>query len=345
MFSDAFEVTDCFWKRSNIVDAYTHLRLLKNGSKSHSYKVSFGKNSTGGSTGWKFRFDGTTTYSIEAYTSVHHVPFTRRISMNEDYETKIITFDDFEKFRDVKTNESSSSQGSFKECDVKMAFGIITLRVFFPTTSLHDRLHNVSEFIAKAPVSAILQYVERLEPTLDRLSRFGDVISIHPVVRGIVLSFQGIYQELKGMSKFHKEIYALVEEMCHMVDHLEKIKSCIQMSDGDEMLKQVLPKMESVMKDTCDLITRLCEDSKKGKVPASLSNDQIQRIRRLQTQFCNLKCELDRHLAFDVFIKTRQMAQRLNSLPMPSTDNLRKESADSWSVNSTAFHVEAKVCA
>jgi len=50
--------------------------------------------------------------------------------MNEDYETKIITFDDFEKLRAVKTNESSSSQGSFKECDVKMAFGIITLRVF-----------------------------------------------------------------------------------------------------------------------------------------------------------------------------------------------------------------------
>ncbi|THV03023.1 hypothetical protein K435DRAFT_309613 [Dendrothele bispora CBS 962.96] len=269
MFSNAIEVLDCFWNRPKPVDTYTHLRLYKDGVKSHQYKVTFGRRSKGGSTGWKFRLDQLTTWSIEVYSSAHHAPLTRRISMNEEHETRILKNEDFDKFRYVEADNLSSSKEPILACDIKMAFGTITLHIVHSTqSSLSNRLHNFNEFIANASSNSLLQCVERLEPTLDKISRVGDVIgTIHPVVKGIVVSLQGIYQELKGMTRMHREIFALVDDMCHMLDHLEKIKPCMdqQLPGSDESLKRVLPKMEAVMKETCELFGRISEDSKRKR--------------------------------------------------------------------------------
>ncbi|THV03022.1 hypothetical protein K435DRAFT_962687 [Dendrothele bispora CBS 962.96] len=347
MSSNVIQVIDCLWNRPNAVEEYTHLRLYENGVKSHQYKRTFGRGSTGGSTGWKFYLDEKTTWSIEVYSSAHHAPLTRRISMNEEeYERRVLKDENFDKSRSVEADNSSPSKEPVLAYDVKMAFGTITLHIVKPRLSEH--LHNINELIMNTP---LLQRIEKLEPILDRISRVGDVISvIHPVIRGIMVIDSRHIQELKNTRRMHKEIYALAEDMCHMLDHLEKIKPCMDQQfpggAGDESLNRVLSKIEAVMKDTCELFSKISEDSRRKRATSFsiLSDEQNVKRLQLQTQYVSLKAELGFVLTVDIFVTVKM--QNPGTIPKSrSVNNLHREFADPCGVKlkPEVTHIES-VC-
>ncbi|KAK7468994.1 hypothetical protein VKT23_003490 [Stygiomarasmius scandens] len=349
-----FQVTDCVWRRTKAVDAYTHLRLLKNGWKSHNFKTSFAKHSTGGSTGWQFRFDSATKYSIELYTSSQNIPLTRRIGMDaKEYETKILTLDDFIEVRDIEDpNGPISASEATIACDIKMALGTITLHIVAPKVSLRDHL-NKANMLVTIPVSPILQCIEKLEPVFEPLSTISDVIGdIHPLVKGIVGSFRTIHNVLRGISQLNREIGALLEEMCTMLRHLDKIKSCMKSSEAED-LRLILLKMESVMSNTCEFVQNWHENKKrKGSLLASLSREQTQGIKRLQAQFSEVKSDLDRGLVIDTFVRTRVLSDnlKLDLKPFPSVEAkvpYRKDdppSYDLWGMNPRAAAATVDFC-
>ncbi|KAF5333018.1 hypothetical protein D9758_015182 [Tetrapyrgos nigripes] len=341
------QVTDCIWHQPRPVDAYTHLRLLKNGWKSHSYKTSFAKHSSGGSTGWKFCIDNANTYSIEIYTSSRSCPGTRRLGMNwQEYENRILNPSDLSNFRYVHPSDDESptspAHESILACDFKTTLGCVTLHIIVPVSSpnLHDHLH-IASTLTTVPVGGILCAVEKLEPLFEPFSMAADIASeIHPIVKGIVGSFRAVHHVLKGISQLNKEIYSLLEEMCAMLRHLDKLRSCIKVGSETEDLRLLLLKMESVMKHTCDFV-QVWHDSKKkkGALLTSLSREQTLGIKKLQAQFLDVKSDLDRGIAVETFVRTRILSDKLGSLPFPSLECVSTKmpddppAYDSWGVN------------
>ncbi|KAK7456458.1 hypothetical protein VKT23_010707 [Stygiomarasmius scandens] len=119
-----YMIIDCIWHPSNADDFYTHLRLLKNNLKSHHYKTSFGKNTLGGSTQWKFLFDHNTTYSIEIYMSSRNAPGARRVGIvPSKYDFREIRLEDLENSRDIECHNYVLA------CDIQMSFGKITIHL------------------------------------------------------------------------------------------------------------------------------------------------------------------------------------------------------------------------
>ncbi|THV03021.1 hypothetical protein K435DRAFT_775187 [Dendrothele bispora CBS 962.96] len=184
------------------------------------------------------------------------------------------------------------------------------------------------------------------EPLLAIADMIGD---IHPLAKGIVGSFKAIHNVLKGVSQLNKEICALIEDMCLMLRHLDKIKSSMKGNETEE-LRLILLKMENVMSHTCQFVQNWHDSKrKKGALLTSLSREQVQGIRRLQAQFSDVKSDLDRGIAVDTFVRTRVLSDKLDTIPFPSMQNSiyysKKDemgdseappSYDSWGVNPKA---------
>ena len=194
------------------MDAYTHLRLLKNGWKSRDFKVSFSKNSTGGSTGWDLCvysndsvssdgltasacswIDALSTYSIEVYTSARNRSGMRRIAMDwQEYEIKTLLVQDLRNVLSSTAGTCTPSKVATHELRVGN-LGAVTLhidvcRAFHnslhktlthikvPLPTMTDHLDRANSLKKSLPINRILRLIERLEPFLEPLSTIGDVV-------------------------------------------------------------------------------------------------------------------------------------------------------------------------
>ena len=129
---------------------------------------------------------------------------------------------------------------------------------------------------------------------------------------------------LKSVSELSNDIGGLLEEMCIMLHHVEKIKGCTKEGVADDF-KDTFVKMEALMSQACQFVQRwhdCCRSKGKteympekltlmrsiGALLASLSREQKTGIRKLKSEFMDLKHHLDRQIAVDVLVRTRQLS-------------------------------------
>ncbi|KIY68221.1 hypothetical protein CYLTODRAFT_453749 [Cylindrobasidium torrendii FP15055 ss-10] len=308
-----FEVTDCEWRRLSATDGYTQLRLLKDGWKSHDFKVCFSKRSLGGSTGWNFNLDVKHVYSIEVYKSSRSQAGLRRLSMDrQEYERRTLTYEDISK----AVANAPTPTGLIPYVIEMGNLGQITLHIQKQQQArdASHSLRNAALLAGGVTASGILARLELLEPILAPLSTMGDIVSeVHPIAKGIVGTFRAIHKVMKSVSELRAEINDLLEEMCIIFRYVDKINSALDKMDTD-LVRETLAKLDELMRRTCDFVHAWhAYVQKRGSLLASLSPEQIKGTKNLRTEFVRLQGELNLGMTVDVFLRTPSMSSRSSS--------------------------------